>query len=170
MRKVTCLLSILFIIVCLFAGCKKQQAPPIKPSAVKVQPVEIKKEQEETKKVELEVYMYDPKGRRDPFLSLIAPTRQKSLKVKGGSPFESYGVDEINLLAIAWDKQKYYALIMFPDRKSYTITEGTKLGVHGGKVEKITQDTVLIREYIKDYRGVVKPKDSLLKLRKEEGG
>jgi type IV pilus assembly protein PilP len=170
MKKVTCLLSILFIITCLVPGCKKQQAPPIKPSAANVQPVEIKKEQEETKKVELEVYMYDPKGRRDPFLSLIAPTRQKSLKVKGGSPFESYGVDEINLLAIAWDKQKYYALIMFPDRKSYTITEGTKLGVHGGKVEKITQDTVLIREYIKDYRGVVKPKDSILKLRKEEGG
>src|SRR3989304_3707679 len=116
MKKVTCLLSILFIIICLVAGCKKQQAPPIKPSAAKVQPVEI------------------------------------------------------NLLAIAWDKQKYYALIMFPDRKSYTITEGTKLGVHGGKVEKITQDTVLIREYIKDYRGVVQPKDSILKLRKEEGG
>jgi hypothetical protein len=29
---------------------------------------------------------------------------------------------------------------------------------------------VVIREYIKDYRGVVKPKDSVLKLRNEEGG
>src|SRR4030067_1333145 len=114
MKKITCLLSILFIIVCLFAGCKKQQAPLIKSSASKVQSVEIKKEQEEAKKVELEVYMYDPKGRRDPFLSLIAPTRQKSLKVQGGSHFESYGIDEINLLGIAWDKQKYYALIMLP--------------------------------------------------------
>jgi Tfp pilus assembly protein PilP len=170
MKKVIFLLSILFIIVCLFAGCKKQQAPQHKPLAAKVPPVEIKKEQEEPKKVEQEVYMYDPKGRRDPFFSLVATTRQKPLKVKGMSSFESYGVDEINLLAIAWDKQKYYALIMFPDKKSYTITEGTKLGVHGGKVEKITQDSVVIREYIKDYRGVVKPKDSVLKLRNEEGG
>jgi Tfp pilus assembly protein PilP len=57
-----------------------------------------------------------------------------------------------------------------PDKKSYTITEGTKLGLYEGKVQKITKDMVVIREYVKDYRGEIKPRDLILKLRKEGGG
>ena len=41
------------------------------------------------------------------------------------------------------------------------------LGLYGGKVEAITNNTVLIREQIKDYRGQFKTKDTILKLRKE---
>jgi Tfp pilus assembly protein PilP len=58
---------------------------------------------------------------------------------------------------------------MLPDKKSYTIKEGMVLGLYGGKVEKITKDTVVIREFIKDYRGNLKPKDTILKLREGEG-
>jgi Tfp pilus assembly protein PilP len=45
-----------------------------------------------------------------------------------------------------------------------------KLGLYEGKVQKITKDMVVIREYVKDYRGEIKPRDSILKLRKEGGG
>ena len=154
------------------SGCKKEQAVVKKPVAPKVQPQEIKKEAvapEEAKKVEYEVYAYESKGRRDPFLSLVTVTKQKPARKKGASPFESYDIEEISLLAIAWDNERHYALIMLPDRKSYTITEGMTLGLHGGKIQKITKDMVVIREYIKDYRGNIKPKDLVLKLRKEEG-
>lgn len=170
MRKITCCLLILSVLLP-FAGCKKGQAPVKKPMAGQVQPPAATKEvrgSEETKMAEQEIYAYDAKGKRDPFLSLV--TMLKPERRKGSTPFESYGVDEINLLAIAWDDQKYYALIMLPDKKSYTITEGMKLGLFGGKVQKITKDMIVIREYIKDYRGDLKPKDSILRLRKEEGG
>jgi len=43
------------------------------------------------------------------------------------------------------------------------------LGLKNGKVEKITKDNVLIREYIADYKGAMKPRDSILKLHKGEG-
>lgn len=171
MKKVTCFLIILFVLLP-FAGCKKEQASVKKPMAGQVQPPTATKEVKEpgeTKKVEQEVYAYDPKGKRDPFLSLVMALKKKPERKKGSSPFESYGVDEINLLAIAWDDQKHYALIMLPDKKSYTITEGMTLGLYGGKVQKITNDAVVIREYIKDYKGNLKPKDSVLKLREEEG-
>ncbi|MEW6214953.1 MAG: pilus assembly protein PilP [Nitrospirota bacterium] len=161
---------IIFLIIP-FTGCKKEQAVK-KPMAEKVQLSETKKNieaPEETKKVEQEVYAYDAKGRRDPFLPLVTVLKQKPTVKKGASPVESYGIDVIELIAIAWDKEKYYALIMLPDKKSYTITEGATLGLHDGKVQKITKDMVVIREYIKDYRGDVKPRDSVLKLRKEEG-
>jgi len=165
-----------FIIFCLllpFIGCKKEQVPIKKPMAEQVQPPAVTQEvkgTEEAKKPTQEIYTYDSRGKRDPFLSLVMMSKQKPEKMKGTNPFESYSVDEINLLAIAWDNQKYYALIMLPDKKSYTITEGVKLGLYGGKVQKITKDMVIIRENVKDYRGEIKPKDSILKLRKEGGG
>ncbi len=165
-NKIIFIITLCFL-VALIGGCKKEQ-PVKKPGAEKVSPpaVEVKKPVEEAKKVEYEEVVYDAKGKRDPFLSLVEITKQKPVKKKGASPFESYDVDEIKLLAIASSKEKYYALIRLPDKKNYTITEGMTLGLQGGKVEKITKDSVIIREYIKDYRGEIKPRDAILKLHK----
>jgi len=166
--------AIIFLMSCfllfVFTGCKKDQTEK-KPMTEKVRQTEVKKDQkppDETKKVEQEEVIYDAKGKRDPFLSLVELTKQKPLKKKGASPFESYDVEEVRLLAIAWAKDKYYALIRLPDKKNYTITEGMNMGLQGGKVEKITKDMVLIREYVKDYRGDIKPRDAILKLHKGE--
>jgi type IV pilus assembly protein PilP len=170
MKKTTCYFLIILFVLLPFIGCKKEQAVQ-KPIAIQVQPpmtTKEVKEPEDTKRVEQEVYMYDPKGKRDPFLSLVMALKKRPERKKGVSPFESYSVDEISLLAIAWDNQKHYALIMLPDKKSYTITEGMTLGLNGGKVQKITNDKVMIREYVRDYKGNLKPKDSILRLRKEE--
>ena len=164
----------LFVIITFlltFAGCNKSQPTGTKPMAAPVKPAEVKKEQQATeqpKKVEQEEYKYEAKGRRDPFLSLVQIKKEKPTKKKGASPFESYDVDEITLMAIASDKNKYYALVSLPDKKSYTITEGMTLGLQGGKVQKITKDTVIIREFIRDYKGEVKSRDSILKLHKGE--
>jgi Tfp pilus assembly protein PilP len=57
---------------------------------------------------------------------------------------------------------------MLPDKKTYTVTVGMTLGIQGGKVQKITKDSVVIREFIRDYRGDIKPRDSILKLHKGE--
>src|SRR4030067_2135630 len=135
MRGISCCL-IMFCLLLPFAGCKKEQAPIKKPMAGQVHPPTATQEiknTEEVKKAEQEIYTYDPRERRDPFLSLVMMLKQKPERKKGMNPFESYSIDEISLLAIAWDDQKYYALIILPDRKSYTITEGTKLGLYEGK-------------------------------------
>jgi Tfp pilus assembly protein PilP len=172
MKRMTLLLIIVLLLP--FGACKKEQPVVKKPMAEKVKPVEVKtvttKESEEVSAVTKEEYIYDSKGRRDPFMSLVVITKQKPLKKKGATPIESFSIDEIKLLAIAWDKSKYYALIMLPDKKTFTITEGMTLGLEGGKVEKITENEVIIREYVKDYRGNIKPKDTVLKLHKGEEG
>jgi Tfp pilus assembly protein PilP len=168
--KIIYLLLIMFLLLP-FGGCKKEQAPVKKPMAEKVKPAEVKKdvkEAEEAKKVVQEVYTYDSKGRRDPFLALVAISKEKPTKRKGASPIESFSIEEISLLAIARDKEKHYALIMLPDKKNFTITEGMTLGLQGGKVEKITDDMVVIREFVKDYKGNIEAKDTVLKLHKEE--
>ncbi|MFZ6017602.1 MAG: pilus assembly protein PilP [Nitrospirota bacterium] len=169
MKKIICFFIMLLLVS--FVGCKKEQAALKKPVAEKVQPEETKKQikaPEETKKVEQEIYTYNAKGKRDPFLSLVMISKEKPVRKKGASPIENYDVGELRLIAVAWDKQKYYGLIMLPDNKFYTVTEGMTLGLYGGKVQEITRDTMIIREYVKDYRGDTKLKDTILKLRKEE--
>ncbi|MBI5846444.1 MAG: pilus assembly protein PilP [Nitrospirae bacterium] len=155
------------------SGCGgKQPAAPKKPEAAK--PVPAAPSQQAAVptaeiKVEKEVYVYEPKDRRDPFTSLVEvkPTGTRQA-LKGASPVESFDVDEIKLIAIVWDRQQSYAMITLPDNKSFTIRKGMTLGIYGGKVREITPDSVIITEKVKDYKGQLKIKDTILKLRKEE--
>jgi len=151
-------------------GCKEKGVPARKPVVQKpaaagaAAPAAV---QQEEPKVEKEIYVYDPKGRRDPFMTLAQVTKPKVERKMGASPIESVDVDEIKLIAIAWDNKQYYALITLPDKKSYTIRRGMTLGLYNGKVVEINRDSLLIREQVKDYRGQTKIKDTILKLRKE---
>lgn len=119
-------------------------------------------------KAEKEVYVYDPKGRRDPFVPLTEIAKERPVKRKGLAPIENFDVEEIKVIAIAWDSKQYYAMVTLPDKKSYTVRKGMTLGLYGGKVRDITRDSVIITEQIKDYKGQLKTKDTILKLRKEE--
>lgn len=168
MMKKMLYLFIIFSMISL--GCKdkastgKKTVAP-KPSATTTAPSAVM--QSEEPKVEKEIYVYDPKGRRDPFLSLVQLSKPKVQRKPGASPIENYDVDDIKLIAIASDSKQYYALITLPDKKSYTIRKGMTLGLNNGKVKDITKDSVFIQEQIKDYKGQNKTKDTTLKLRKE---
>jgi Tfp pilus assembly protein PilP len=156
------------VVVACFTGCKgadnTQPKPSPKPKASAAQVTGPAAPEE---KAEKEVYEYDAKGRRDPFMSLVVVAKEKPHFKKKANPMENYDVDEIKLTAIVWDNHQYYALVTLPDNKSYTIRKGMTLGLYGGKVQDITKDSVLIREQVKDYRGQLRTKDTLLKLRKE---
>lgn len=111
-------------------------------------------------------YEYNAKGRRDPFAPLIVkaePERKKS-----SIPIKNYSVNEFRLRAVLWSKSGRYALVSAPDGKNFALREGTIVGLHGGKVDKILKDSVIIKEFLKDYRGVVKPNYTVLKLHREE--
>lgn len=129
---------------------------------------QLSKVKGEIRKEGLNFYEYTASGRRDPFMPLIAK-RDEIKPKKGALPLESFDVLEFKLIGILWNKV-YYAVVTLPDGKSYNLREGMRIGLHGGKVNKITKDSVIIRENIKDYRGVLVPKDTILKLRKEEEG
>lgn len=169
-------LSLLF-----FVACKKEAPkPPEPPKKAQAQPVkapEPPKKAEalppkpEEKKIEIEPYSYDPKGRRDPFLSIIeASKREKEAekKKKSSKPSEMYDVGDIKIIAIAGDKDRHYAMVQLPDKKYFTVREGMTLGTFGGKVIRIDSGSVTIREYIRNYKGELQPKDTTLRLRKEE--
>ena len=169
----TLIVSTFFMVSLILPACgDKQPAAPKKPEATKPQsaaPVQQAAVQPAEIKVEREVYAYEPKDRRDPFSSLVEVKQAGPRKaLKGGSPVESFDVEEIKLIAIAWDPQQSYAMVTLPDNKSFTIRKGMILGLYGGKVTEITRDSVIITEQVKDYKGQIKTKDTILKLRKEE--
>lgn len=170
------MIRILLILLLLlpFYGCKKESPKP-QPQAKKVQPrgaaQEVNQKVEE-KKVETETYTYNPAGRKDPFLSIIEATKKEKeveKKKKVTKPTEAFDVNDIKIIAIAWEKDRYYAMVRLPDGKYFTLREGMTIGLYGGKVIKIDPNTVVVREFIKDYKGEIKPRDTILKLRKEEG-
>lgn len=163
-------LSFLLIVLLLpvFAGCGKKAPPARKQAVRKPAPVQQAAATPAVKAVPTpEVYNYDAKGRRDPFTSLIKIAKERQRRKKSSNPMENFDVSEMKLTAIVWGGNGHYALITLPDNKSYTIREGMTLGLYGGKVEKITRDSVLVREHIKDYRGRLETKDTTLRLRKE---
>jgi len=170
MRKIA-LISIICLLL-LLGACSKEPVSVKRPRVKKAAPVEVKEKQQQTVETEDSLqpkfYAYDPRGRRDPFLSLVKFSKKKAEKKKGAPPLESFSLEEIRLLAIASDKDDSYALILLPNQKSFTIRKGAVLGLEGGKVEEISADKIVIREYVKDFRGNIKPKDTVLKLHKGE--
>ncbi|MCE5195023.1 MAG: pilus assembly protein PilP [Nitrospiraceae bacterium] len=152
--------SVIFMLSC-------DQKPPVskaaasKPYQSAAKTVEVKEEQKQE-----EVFIYDKKGRKDPFVSLAIKSEEKPKK--GQTPLESYDVASIKILGIVWNQKGNFASIVLPDGKAYTLREGMTIGLHNGKVQKITKNAVIIREQIKDYKGVLKPKETTLKLRDEE--
>ena len=172
MKKIIAVIFMLCLLLPI-GGCKKEPVAVKKRAAVeRAQPIDVKKEQPQAEEAKSPIvgsfYAYDQLGRRDPFLSLIKIAKKKPPKKKGATPLESFDVEEIEILAIASDKDESYALIQLPNQKTYTIKKGTVLGLQEGKVEEITEEKVVIREYVKDYRGDMKPKDTVLKLHKGE--
>ncbi len=165
-----------FIIVILFlagfTSCKKQEtvSPKIASKPKPVASVTLPSISRKELKVEREIFDYNPRGRRDPFLSLIVEAKERPRIKIGAPPTESFDVDEIRLVAIAWEQSRFYALITLPDNKSFTVTKGTRLGLYGGTVEDITADYILVREKVKNYKGEFELKDTILKLRQEEEG
>ncbi len=111
-------------------------------------------------------YEYRGLDRRDPFAPLVS--KREGGREKGVSPLETYEIAEMKVIAILWAKNKYYAVFSLPDSKSYTVTDGTKVGTHNGVISKIVKDNVVIKEHVRDARGVMSPRDIVLRLRGEE--
>jgi|Deesub1362A_J573_1020465.scaffolds.fasta_scaffold00134_13 type IV pilus assembly protein PilP len=170
-------LIFIFIIVALglpFSGCSKKKPPPPKKKAevkkeIEIKPEELKPLTEEPVK-KSEGYVYNPAGRRDPFAPLIVLRREAKGAEEAKRPpgtLESYDIGDFSLLAIVKKRDRYYALLLAPDNKSFTVNEGDTIGLHNGKVKEISRDRVVIVEYTIDYKGNKKPREVVLELHKE---
>ncbi|MBF0329495.1 MAG: pilus assembly protein PilP [Nitrospirae bacterium] len=113
---------------------------------------------------------YTSLGKRDPFMPLLIPKEilEKKTDKKRLSPLEDCSLADVQLTAIVKGKEGYYGLVKLPDGKSYTVRAGMLVCSSEGRVYKITQDSVIIKEKIKDERGRLIIKENPLKLRRGE--
>jgi Tfp pilus assembly protein PilP len=119
--------------------------------------------------LKIETVRYTASGRRDPFVSIISLAREKmSVEKKSTNPLENFDVADFKLLGVIYDGKKYYASVVLPDQKAYTLKKGMKVGIHGGTIVDITSDKLVIREYVRDFMGKKEPKYTEIKLRTEE--
>jgi Tfp pilus assembly protein PilP len=171
----------LFIVLLLpgaiiFSGCSgKPASPPQKSVKAKAagtgnaapampQVAEVKKKEDESAG-----YVYEQRGRRDPFSSLVVISKDKKKDDSKIGTLEGYDMSEFVLGAIANKGHKYFALLVAPDNRSFTVEKGSVVGLNRGKVKEITDDKVVMVEYVKNYKGELKPRQIILEFHKGEG-
>lgn len=106
-----------------------------------------------------DTYRYDPQGRRDPFRSLVGPTRPIE---RGNRPegVPGFLIDEIDLQGVIQTRAGMVAMIKGPDNKGYLIRVGDKL--YDGEVIRLDKGSAAFRQEVNDptrierFREVVK--------------
>ena len=113
-------------------------------------------------------YFYDPKGRRDPFQSMV----QLLMRMRERSelpPLQRVELSDLKLLGIIWGGYGYYGLIQTPDGKGYTVKEGTLLGTNSGIIKSITEKQLIVSEPTIDMSGKTTTREIEILLRSKEG-
>ncbi len=161
---------LLFIVI----GCENKQPPTAAVAVKKQQPVVAQPvTQPQVADIvdeapEQQGYIYDRRNRRDPFLPLILPRKVKPLdKTKPGT-LESYELKEFTLTAIVKMGSQYYALLVTPDNRSFTVFKGNTIGLNKGTVKEITDSKAILVEYSEDYTGKQVPREIILEFHKGE--
>jgi Tfp pilus assembly protein PilP len=164
-------MAVLIAALFIFYGCSSPPPPPPKPVAQQApQPAAAVESETLLKGTKFEDgYDYEQRNRRDPFITLVVPTKkkQKAEELKIGT-LEGYDISEFVLAGIAKRGHEYFALLTTPDHRSFTVVEGNVIGLNKGRVEEITENKIVFVEYSRDYRGDLKPKRITLEFVKGE--
>ena len=116
-----------------------------------------------------ESYSYDPQGRRDPFVSLLARgtdvTIDRETRPEGR---EGLGIGDVSIRGIVRTRNTFVAMVQGPDNKTYIIHTGDKM--LDGVVKAITADSVVFAQDVNDPLSLVKQREVRKMLRGPEEG
>jgi len=150
-------------------GCKKPPPPAAPLPPVAAAPKAPAPAQEVVEEPEEEVFDYKPGDYRNPFGSLLRIKKEEEGPPEEElTPLQRVPVTEMRLEGVIIMGKKAVAQIIAPDGKAHTVTVGTPMGRHRGKVVRITSDAVIVEEWFEDYLGRTFSEETELKLRKGE--
>jgi Tfp pilus assembly protein PilP len=159
--------------VSLFAGgfgCSKEPAPPqpvVKRQAPKPEAkAPAAPAAEAPAKMAEQVALYDPSGKRDPFVSFIKVEQRGTGGVDTSllPPLQRYDLGELQFVGVIWTKTGARGLVEDAEGKGYSVTVGTRIGRSGGIVSRITGKEILVREEFVGNRGEKIVKESGIQL------
>lgn len=113
-------------------------------------------------------YHYDPLGKRDPFYSKLLEEKKKIEPNKQLFGVQRYDLTELKLVGIIWGNLGRKGVVETPEGKSYLLKVGTLVGKNGGVVKAITNQEVVIQEFVTDYLGNNVENISVLKIQHKE--
>jgi len=113
-------------------------------------------------------FMYETKGRRDPFRPLIAP-RVVEPRTRPKTGLAALEVSELKLAGIIWEQRGYLALVEAPNGAGYVLRPNDIVG-DDARVAKITSEGVTfeVKGAIVAPQAQARARIVELRLRKEE--
>jgi type IV pilus assembly protein PilP len=114
-----------------------------------------------------EPYTYNPDGRRDPFVSLIARGVEAPAGVKS-SGLAGISTSEVGVKGVLNSKGAYIALVAGPDGKTYMAHVNDRL--MDGTIRSITPQGLVIVQEVNDPLSLIKQREVRKGLRASEDG
>jgi type IV pilus assembly protein PilP len=102
-------------------------------------------------------YTYDPKGRRDPFVSLLKPVSADTGPRSRPPGLKGFLIQEVALKGIVKTQNRYTGMLLGTDGKSYFVGVGDRL--YDGVIIAIDASTVTFRQEVTDPLSTVKTRD-----------
>jgi len=114
-----------------------------------------------------ETYVYDPRGKKDPFLPFdVSPPTPSCDR---SQPLTCWDLGQLKLTAVLKGFASPKAIVEGAgDNKGYTVEKGAKIGRNHGEVVEIAADKIIILETLQDFTGAVKTNTVELRLRSKD--
>ena len=106
-------------------------------------------------KLDMKEYVYDPRGKTDPFKSFIAEEEEIAEKErrKPRTYLETLDLTQLELIAIVVGAKERWAMVRDAKGIGYVIRKGTAIGLYEGVVYDIQEEKVVVHEKFRDYKG-----------------
>jgi type IV pilus assembly protein PilP len=156
-RNSLILLFVSFFLICAYAQAQ-QEVIDKKGTGEGVMDVAFAAESNEPASESKDDYIYDPRGKTDPFKSFIALQEEMEEKQrrKPKTYLETVELSQLQLTVIISGGEESWAMVRDSKGLGHVIKKGTYIGTEGGIVHEITEREVIIREEYKDFRGNTK--------------
>ena len=83
---------------------------------------------------------------------------------------EQFDVSQLSVVAVVWKSDRAQALIEDPSGMTYILGEGAKIGKNQGRVMRIADNLVVVKEIYVDFSGEKTTNDIEMRIRGTEGG
>jgi Tfp pilus assembly protein PilP len=142
-----------------------QQAPAAKPAPPQQEPVAKPAPPPPPAPLQSDAYNYDPSGRRDPFVSLIATgTQPRQIVRREGKA--GLLVGELSVRGVMLSQGNFIAMVQGPDGKTFLIHSGDQLA--DGVVKSVNAEGLVVVQDVNDPLSLVKQREVSKKLRSLE--
>jgi len=151
--------AMLALFVAAATGCGKKENRPVPepPKATAVSRTPVQSQSSTARKPAIQE-RYDFTGKKDPFRSFVVVSKTKLPLppiTEKRLPIQQTEVNQFKILGIITGLSENRAMVQDATGKSFVIKDGSVIGPHNGRVQKITATSIEITEQYRDDSGKI---------------